>query len=157
MAKVVGQNPAAFLNDDSISIGLQMALFDVLGKQLGVPAHALLGKQLRQATPLSWWVQSASPADWAAECADAVAAGYTTCKLKARPWWDVVEQVAAVAAAVPDGFTLDLDFNTTLQSVAVAAAVVTGCSAAGQLPRSDPPIISLQQHHCVYPSKCDVR
>ena len=41
-----------------------------------------------------------------------------------RPWWDIVEQVEVVTAAVPPGFHLDLDFNTTLQNVAVATAVV---------------------------------
>lgn len=124
VARVVGKSPALLLNDDSISIGLQMALFDALGKALGVPCHALLGTQCRDSTPISWWVQSASPADWTAECIDAVAAGYTTCKVKARPWWDVVEQVRAVSEVVPAGFHLDLDFNETLQNVAVATLVI---------------------------------
>ena len=124
VARVIGKSPALLMHDDSISIGLQMALFDALGKALGVPCHALLGTQCRNATPISWWVQSASPVDWAAECVDAVAAGYTTCKLKARPWWDVVEQVRAVSEAVPPGFHLDLDFNETLQNAAVATLVI---------------------------------
>jgi L-alanine-DL-glutamate epimerase-like enolase superfamily enzyme len=118
VARVVGRSPADTMNDDGISVGLQMALFDALGKLLQVPCHKLLGKQIRDATPLSYWVQSASPEDWAAECADAAAAGYTTCKVKARPWWDIVEQLEAVSAAVPRGFTLDLDFNMTLQVTA---------------------------------------
>jgi L-alanine-DL-glutamate epimerase-like enolase superfamily enzyme len=122
--RVIGGSPAMLMNDDSISVCLQMALWDAVSRALGVPCHALLGTKLRDATPISWWVQSASPEDWAAECADAVAAGYTTCKVKARPWWDVVEQVRAVSDAVPAGFHLDLDFNETLQNVAVATSVI---------------------------------
>ena len=101
-----------------------MALFDALGKALGVPCWQLLGPQLRDMTPLSWWTQSASGADWAAECVDALAHGYTTCKLKARPWWDVVEQLKTVSEVVPPDFRLDLDFNTSLQNVANASAVI---------------------------------
>ena len=41
VARVIGKSPALLMNDDSISIGLQMALFDALGKALGVPCHAL--------------------------------------------------------------------------------------------------------------------
>ena len=101
-----------------------MALVDALGKALGVPCWQLLGPQLRDMTPLSWWTQSASGADWAAECVDALAHGYTTCKLKARPWWDVVEQLKTVSEVVPPDFRLDLDFNTSLQNVANASAVI---------------------------------
>eukprot|EP01048_Picozoa_sp_COSAG05_P016195 COSAG05_NODE_2054_length_3633_cov_4.249010_1_plen_288_part_00 len=125
VSRVVGGSPAALANDDSVGIALQMALFDVLGKAMGVPVWQLLGTMQRQWVPLSYWLQSAAPTDWAAECSEAVAQGYTTCKLKARPWWDVVAQVAAVSKSVPGSFKLDLDFNETLQNVASATAVIS--------------------------------
>ncbi len=39
--RVRGKNPADFLGDDSLGAGLQMALYDVVGKALGVPAYRL--------------------------------------------------------------------------------------------------------------------
>ena len=41
--RVVGQSPAAHMHDDSLGAGLQMALFDVVGKAMDVPVHQLMG------------------------------------------------------------------------------------------------------------------
>ena len=46
--RVLGQSPAAHMNDDSLGAGLQMALFDVVGKILEVPVYQLLGTQCRR-------------------------------------------------------------------------------------------------------------
>ena len=47
--------------------GLQMALFDAVGRTAEVPAHALLGKKVHDTTPLSWWNIDTSAKDMAAE------------------------------------------------------------------------------------------
>ena len=60
----------------------------------------------------------------AAEAADAVARGYTSFKNKPRPWWDIVAQVEAVAAAVPSDFKLDLDPNSSLRDADTAIPVL---------------------------------
>ena len=70
--RVLGQSPAELMNDDSLGAGLQMALFDVVGKILEVPVYQLLGRQCREAVPISWWCIDSSPENWAAEAADAV-------------------------------------------------------------------------------------
>src|SRR5439155_6998754 len=41
IARVRGGNPAAYLGDDSLGAGLQMALYDLVGKALGVPVYRL--------------------------------------------------------------------------------------------------------------------
>ncbi len=122
--RVLGESPAAFMNDDSLGAGLQMALFDVVGKILEVPVYQLLGMQCRDAVPISWWSIDSSPENWAAEAADAVARGYTSFKNKPRPWWDIVAQVEAVAAAVPSDFKLDLDPNSSLRDADTAIPVL---------------------------------
>ena len=122
--RVKGQSPAKLMNDDSLGAGLQMALFDVVGKVLEVPAYELMGQQVRDWVPISWWCIDASPEDWAAEAADAVAKGYTSIKLKPRPWWDIVEQVDAIAQVVPPHFKLDLDANGTWQNAAAAIPII---------------------------------
>ncbi len=122
--KVKGQSPAKLMNDDSLGAGLQMALFDVVGKVLEVPVYELMGAKVRDSVPISWWSIDASPEDWAAEAKEAVAKGYTSFKLKARPWWDIAAQVDAIAQVVPSHFKLDLDANATWQNAAAAIPII---------------------------------
>ena len=70
--RVIGNSPAELMNDDSLGAGLQMALFDVVGKVLNVPVYKLLGNKVRDWVPISWWSIDAAPKDWAAEAKDAV-------------------------------------------------------------------------------------
>lgn len=122
--RVKGKSPALMMNDDSLGAGLQMALFDVVGKILGVPVYELLGTKVRDWVPISWWSIDAPPKDWAAEAKDAVAAGYTSFKLKPRPWFDIVAQVDAISKVVPPHFKLDLDPNQTWQNAATAIPII---------------------------------
>jgi L-alanine-DL-glutamate epimerase-like enolase superfamily enzyme len=112
--RVVGQNPYDLLWDDTLGAGLQMALWDLCGKHAGVPAHRLLGRRCRDAAPLSYWCMDMPAEEWAAEAERAVRLGYTSLKLKARPWWDLEAQIRHLSARLPRTFHLDLDFNDTL-------------------------------------------
>ena len=60
------------------------------------------------------------PEGWAEECRQAAQAGYTSSKLKARPWFDLHAAIQAVQEVVPPGFHLDLDYNGTLANSANA-------------------------------------
>ena len=123
-ARVRGRNVFEMLWDDSLGAGLQMALFDAAGKHLGVPCHRLMGPQHRDACPVSWWAQSMPPAAWAAEARAAEAHGFTTMKVKARPWYDIAAQIQAVDEATSQHFKLDADFNTMLLGVDQAAPLI---------------------------------
>ncbi len=122
--KVLGQSPARLMHDDSLGCGLQMALFDVVGRILEVPVHQLLGTKVRDWVPISWWSIDASPSQWAEEAQEAVANGYTSFKVKPRPWWDILEQVEAIDRVVPRYFRLDLDPNGTFQTAAAAIPIL---------------------------------
>jgi len=138
---VVGKRAAELMWDDSIGTNLQMALFDAVGKELGVPVHQLLpNAQVRDWVALSWWCHSNAPSEWAEEARLATAAGYTTCKYKARPWWDIVEQVKAVTEAVDDRFVMDLDFNMTLQDAANALPVLKALEGFSNVGMIESPI-----------------
>jgi len=51
LQRVQGKNAAELMWDDSLGAGLQMALFDAVGKAWDVPCHRLLGHQLRDRAP----------------------------------------------------------------------------------------------------------
>lgn len=122
---VRGANPADFLGRDDLGCGLQMAIYDAVGKVLEVPMHRLLPlPQVRDRCPLSWWSTKMPPETLAAEAQDAVAAGYLSHKFKARPWFDIYEQVEAVSAVTPTDYLLDLDWNQMLLDVGTAAPVL---------------------------------
>lgn len=112
--RVVGKNAIEAMWDDTLGAGLQMALFDAVGRTAGVPMHALLGRKLHNTTPLSWWNIDTSAADMAKECQAAVKLGYLSYKTKGRPWFDVFEQLETATQDLPAEFKIDMDFNDTL-------------------------------------------
>lgn len=133
IARVKGRNPAEFLGDDSLGAGLQMAIYDLVGKANGVPLHKLFHlPRVREWCPISWWNVDMSPEDFAAEAREAVRQGYTSHKIKARPWWDIYAQVEAIANATPDHYQLDMDWNQMLANVNNAVPVL---QRLDQMPR----------------------
>jgi L-alanine-DL-glutamate epimerase-like enolase superfamily enzyme len=125
VARVKGQNAADFLGDDSLGAGLQMAIYDVVGKALGVPAYRLFNQpKVREAVPIAWWNIDFPPEALAEEAKDALAKGYTALKTKARPWWDVYEQVDQMSNVTPPHFKIDMDWNQMLINASNAAPVL---------------------------------
>jgi len=125
VARVQGAGAADFLGDDSLGAGLQMAIYDVVGKALEVPAHRLFNlPQVREAVPIAWWNIDFPPEALAEEAKAALACGYTALKTKARPWWDVYEQVNAMSAVTPPQFKIDMDWNQMLLNASNAVPVL---------------------------------
>ncbi|MBX0330616.1 hypothetical protein K2Z83_23440 [Oscillochloris sp. ZM17-4] len=125
IARVRGGNPADFLGDDSLGAGLQMALYDLVGKALGVSISRLLNlPRVREWCPISWWNIDMPPEANAAEAQAALAAGYTSYKIKARPWFDIYDQVEAISRVTPPHFRLDIDWNQMLINQGNAAPVL---------------------------------
>ncbi len=109
--RVVGRSAAESMWDDSVGVGLQMALFDAVAKSNDVPIHRLLGPKQRDRAFLSWWACDMPGEDWVSECKEAVSQGYTTFKAKARPWFDLDEQCRTLTSTLPEHFKIDFDFN----------------------------------------------
>ena len=121
VTRLIGENPADHLWDSSVGMGLQMALFDVVARSQDVPLARLLNlPPVRTSAPIAWWNTKMPPKVLAAEAEDAVAEGYLAHKFKARPWFDVVQQVAEVSAVTPQTYQLDIDFNRMLLDRATA-------------------------------------
>jgi len=140
--RVKGGHPGDFLGDDTLGAGLQMALYDVAGKALGVPTYRLFSQaRVRQWCPISWWNIDMPPEALAAEAQEALAQGYTAYKTKARPWWDVFEQVAAVSEVTPSYFNLELDWNQMLINAGNATPVLTELDACERVSIYESPIM----------------
>ena len=140
VARAHGRNALDLLWDDSLGAGLQMALFDAIGRAAEMPVHALLGEKLNSDTPLSWWNIDTSAADMAAECRTALEQGYMSYKTKGRPWFDVFKQVEQSAAVVPPEFKIDMDFNDTLRDADRALPILKRLEAYPQVDIYETPI-----------------
>ena len=125
IGRVLGKKAAELMWDDSLGNGLQQALFDAVGKVNDVPIYRLMGDKYRDRAFVSWWAIDMPGKDWVSECKDAVAAGYTDFKTKARPWFDLDEQCRVLTATIPDHFKIDFDYNAMLLDTTKAAPYCT--------------------------------
>lgn len=114
LSEVVGRDPFELLWEDRLGAGLQMALFDVAGKAIGQPCYRLMGRKVRDACPISYWDMDMPPEERVAEARRSIELGYTSFKLKARPWRDIVAQIDTLCRAIPASYKLDIDFNDHL-------------------------------------------
>jgi len=124
VARVMGRNPFDLMWDDSLGAVLQIALFDLAGKAAGVPVYRLLGDKVRDWCPISWWSVDMPKEDFAAQAQAADAQGYTINRIKARPWFDIREQVAAICAVVPASFRLSIDLDGYLLDSSTALCLL---------------------------------
>jgi len=123
--RVIGRSLGDFLTEETLGAGLQMALYDAVGKATGMPVHKLFGKSVkRQWCPVSWWNMEAPPAVLAEEAKLAVEAGYMAHKIKARPWFDIYEQVRQISAVAPQSYAIDIDWNCLLNQPANAIPIL---------------------------------
>lgn len=101
--------------------GVDQALWDIKGKQLGVPIYELLGGPSRDQIRVYQWVGGDRPEDVGAEAKRLVDAGYTALKMDAisqtrhieppETVRDVVRRVEHVRDVVGDGVDLGVDFR----------------------------------------------
>jgi galactonate dehydratase len=101
--------------------GIDQALWDIKGKHLGQPVHALLGGPVRGRIRVYSWIGGDRPADTARAAKEAVARGFSAVKMNATEemqyvdTYEKVEQVLANVQAVRDAVGphvgLGLDFH----------------------------------------------
>ncbi len=113
--RYIGKNPFDYMNGWSPT-PLQQAFYDIMGKSLGVPVHQLLGEKHNDKASFGYWSIDMTPEEWAAEAQHAYQLGYRLHKIKARPWFEVLEQVQAISDVVPDDFQLRVDANDSFET-----------------------------------------
>ena len=92
--------------------GIDMALWDVVGKYVGRPLYQLLGGNVRETVTYFYYLTRGTTEDLQAQCAHGLAAGYDCFYLKVGlNFADDVRMVAAVREALGVGPRLRLDAN----------------------------------------------
>ena len=89
----------------------EMAIIDLAGKALGVPAHYLLGGAYRDRVPVDYWIGIQTPADAARNARRGKERGFHGMKMKCTiddPW---EERIQAILDAAGPGFKLTIDPN----------------------------------------------
>ena len=122
---------------------IDLALWDVKGKALGVPVHQLLGARLREGIALMAMVPHADPATMARATADLLITPYPALKVKIG--MDVADDVAryrAVREAAGDRAVIQVDGNGgyTLED---AIAALTAMEQIGGLGMIEQPVARL--------------
>jgi muconate cycloisomerase len=105
---------AALPHHWSSHAGVELALWDLKGKALGVPVYQLLGGKVRPGVDLMGFVHHAEPDQMAAEAREVLDVhGYPVLKMKVglEPQADV-KRYRAVAEAVADRAVIQVDGNT---------------------------------------------
>jgi L-alanine-DL-glutamate epimerase-like enolase superfamily enzyme len=106
--------------------GVEVALWDIMGKALNLPVHRLLGGLYREKVRMyaSFMRRDQSPLEVARRAAEAVQQGFTAVKIKIGKRWgfdslpdNAVETVREVRAAVGDDIELMVDCNSAYSAV----------------------------------------
>jgi L-alanine-DL-glutamate epimerase-like enolase superfamily enzyme len=109
-------SPSLGLPAPSASSGIEIALYDLIGKTLGVPVHFLLGGRFQDKVAVTYWTAQRNEADLVSVARRATELGFKHLKFKARgPHTPVPQLVRAVAKAAPE-LSLGVDYNRTFTS-----------------------------------------
>jgi muconate cycloisomerase len=106
--------------------GVEMALWDLVGKSRGVPVHQVLGARLRDFVPTKWSVSGVDPEKAAEIGRWALAQGFTAMKVKVGidPEGDVA-RLRAVREAVGPKVHLGVDANGGWVTADVAVPMIS--------------------------------
>jgi len=98
--RYLGTDPFDWINAGS-DLPMNMALYDLMGKHLGIPAWKLLGPKARSWIPVAAWTVSQPPEGMAQEVRMAARQGYHWLKYHVDEIQNVIDQTEAMQQAAP--------------------------------------------------------
>ena len=112
IAYLVAKMDRALDGSEEAKAGIEMALWDIVGKALKTPVYNLLGGKVRERIPLSYSVPFGKPEEMAAFAKERVRAGHRTIKVKVgnEPKTDIAA-VRLVREAIGPEIKLRVDGN----------------------------------------------
>lgn len=121
-----------WFEDTSVYLAYEMAMFDLMGKALSVPAYRLLGGgKFRESVPVSRCSGRMTPAHAAETAREAVAQGYAVLKMKAKPEDGLADRLEAIQDAVGDKLGIVVDPNQRFGNPATLMDKVEAVRARG--------------------------
>lgn len=109
--KYVGTNPFNWIADET-SLGLGTAMYDLMGKIVGVPVYKLFSsRRYRRWVPVGSWTVSTHPKRMAQAVTEYAARGYTWMKYHLSPFENVIDQMRAMQDVAPEGFKILFDLT----------------------------------------------
>lgn len=124
-AQWVGVDPLK-VNLTTMGGVMAMALYDLVGKALGVPAHKLMGTKHWEKVPVGYWSPPLEPEEFAQMAEMGARQGFKPHKLKARPW-NIARTVELMSAVAGPEYSIIVDPNFTFGDLH------TSLKLAGQL------------------------
>jgi L-alanine-DL-glutamate epimerase-like enolase superfamily enzyme len=106
----------------------------------GVPIAKLFSPKPRETVQHTWWSHCLRPALLQAEVKRGLELGYTVHKIKARPYEDPAEQIAAVADVAPRDYQIYLDANGSFGSPGKTLAAAQSLERFRQVKGFEQPI-----------------
>ena len=96
---------------DTRNLAINMAVYDLMGKYLGLPCWKLIGPLARSWVPVAAWTASQPPEGMAEEAASVSRRGYHWLKYHVDVIQNVLDQTEAIQKVAPPGFKVHYDFN----------------------------------------------
>ena len=118
LAKYAGSDVFDWIGDRG-NLPINMAMYDLMGKFLGLPAWKLIGPSVRSRIPVAAWTVSRPPREMAEEVRSVARRGYRWLKYHVDEIQNVVDQTAAMQEVAPPGFRVHYDFNASSSYAAV--------------------------------------
>jgi L-alanine-DL-glutamate epimerase-like enolase superfamily enzyme len=140
LASLQGRSVWELVHDVSIGPAATIAIYDLAAQAAGLPVSRLFSPRPRATIQQIWWSRSLSPKLMQAEAKRGVEAGYRVHKFKARPYEDLVEQVAAMVEVVPPDYELLADANSSFVTPERTLALAQALKGYSQFKGFEEPI-----------------